>query len=193
MASDRLHGLLLHSLGLTLGTLAVALPLGVFLAVMLTKTTLPGRRVLGWLLVAWLFVPLFVQAAAWQAAVGQGGWLLPLARGSSAPLLTGWFAAIVVHGTAAIPWVALFVGAALSAIPREAEEDALLDATPGRVLLRVSLPRVGGHSDQRVVDRCRVPGRNHRDRPVSDSNVCRGSVHLGQHRFAERPDRAAGR
>ena len=138
LATVRLRGLLINSGLLAGGAFLVSLSPGVFLAVVVTKTSLPGRRLLEMLCVAMLFVPLVVQAAAWQAAAGQGGWLLPSA---SAPLLQGWVGAIWVHGVAAIPWVVLFVGAALRQVPRELEEDALQDTSSWRVLLAVSVRR----------------------------------------------------
>ncbi len=141
-ASERLRGLLLNSFWLSAGAVAIAVPLGTFLAVVITKTSLLGRRFLQGLLLAWLFVPLFVQAAAWQVALGPGGWLIPLGTFSSQGVFaSAWLPTVWVHGVAGIPWVALLVAAALCAIPREAEEDALLDAPSWMVLLKVSLPR----------------------------------------------------
>lgn len=141
LASTRLKGLLLNSALLTGGTLLVSLPLGVGLAVALTKTTLPGRRFVERLMIAMLFVPLYVQAAAWQATLGQGGWLLPETEPGTPPLLHGWLGAIWVHAMAAVPWVVLFVGAALRNVPRELEEESLQDASSLHVLWRVSLQR----------------------------------------------------
>jgi iron(III) transport system permease protein len=45
---------------------------------------------------------------------------------------------------AAVPWAALAIAAALAAVERRLEEQALLDAPACRVLLRVSLRRAGG-------------------------------------------------
>ena len=133
VASDRLRGLLLHSTWLAGGALLVSLPVGTLLAAAIAKTSLWGRRVLERGLVVLLFVPLYVQATAWQAAIGQGGWLV---KGG---WLAGWRGAIWIHGVAAIPWVVLFVVATLRKVPRELEEESLQDATAWRVLLRVSM------------------------------------------------------
>ena len=138
VASPRLRGLLANTAWLTGGALLVSLPVGIVLAVGVVKTSLPGRRLLELLLVALLLVPLVVQAAAWQATAGQGGWLFSSRQG---PVLEGWAGAIWVHGVAAVAWVVLFVGAALRMVPRELEEEALQDTVAGRVLLKVSLPR----------------------------------------------------
>jgi len=140
LASSRLRGLLANTALLAGGAAAISLPLGTFLALAIAKTSLPGRRFLQGLLVALLFIPLYVQAAAWQAALGQGGWFAPL--GAQGTLwLAGWRGAVWVHGMAAVPWVVLLVGAALKNVPREFEEESLQDVRAWRVLLRVSLRR----------------------------------------------------
>jgi iron(III) transport system permease protein len=54
--------------------------------------------------------------------------------------LEGWQAAVWIHTAAAIPWVVLIVGAGLWLVEPELEEQALLDASPGRVFLHVTLP-----------------------------------------------------
>ncbi|MEE9405310.1 MAG: ABC transporter permease subunit [Algisphaera sp.] len=133
MASVRLRGLLLNSTLLAGGALLISVPLGTFLAVAIAKTSIQWRRGLEGCLVVMLFVPLYVQATAWQAAVGQGGWLV------DAGWLMGWRGAIWIHGVAAIPWVVLFVAATLRKVPRELEEESLQDVAAWRVLWQVSL------------------------------------------------------
>jgi iron(III) transport system permease protein len=139
VASERLRGLLANSGWLIGGTWLLSLPVGALLAVAITKTNLPGRTVLERLFVALLFVPLYVQAAAWQATVGQGGWLAIGHDGGA--WLAGWRGAIWVHGMSATAWVVLFVGAALKNVPRELEEESLQDVGAARVLWQVSLRR----------------------------------------------------
>ena len=143
LASARLRGLLANTALLAGGASMIGIPLGTFLAVVVAKTSLVGRRLVERLLVVLLFVPLYVQAAAWQAAAGQGGWLaLPaLKLFGGTPWLAGWRGAVWVHGMAAVPWAALLVAAALRNVPREWEEESLQDIAAGRVLLRVSLRR----------------------------------------------------
>ncbi len=137
LASVRLRGLLMNSSLLAAGTLAVSLPLGVLLAVTVVKTSMPGRRLVEGLLVALLFIPLYVHATAWKAALGHSGWLT---TGLDASIwFTGWMASIWVHGFAAIPWVVLFVAASLRSLRPELEEESLQDASSWRVLRRVSL------------------------------------------------------
>jgi iron(III) transport system permease protein len=144
-ASARLRGLFLNSALLAGGALAVALPVGTLLGVVVAKVDVPGRRLLAWLLVGLLFVPLYAYAGAWQSVLGLGGWLsMRTIDGYADPWLQGWRGALWVHGMAAVPWVALAVAAALATIERRLEEESLLDAAPWRVLVRVSLRRAAG-------------------------------------------------
>jgi iron(III) transport system permease protein len=145
-ASTRLRGLLENTALLAEGTIVLALPIGVLLGTVIAKIDLPGRRVLTWLIVGWLFVPLYVQAAALNAMLGSGG-LLPqtfAGSGYAWSWFTGWPAAIVMHAVGAVPWAALFTAASLRAVERRFEEESLLDASPPRVILRVSLRRALG-------------------------------------------------
>lgn len=146
-ASSRLRGLLANSALLTIGTVAIALPIGTVLGVVLGKIEIPGRRLMAWLLAGSLFVPLYVQAAAWSAMLGVGGWIpVVFGGGESRPhWFTGWTAAIWIHAMAAVPWAAVLTTASLRAVERRLEEESLLDASPPRVLWRVSLRRgIGG-------------------------------------------------
>ena len=141
--SARLHGLLINTALLSAGTMAVALPLGGLLGVLLAKTNLPGRRVATGLLIGLLFIPLYLYTAAWQAALGYNGWITRLISSEqyAEPVLRGWFGAIWVHGIAATPWAALFTAASLRSVERQLEEESLLDARPWQVLTRISLRR----------------------------------------------------
>lgn len=145
--SARLHGLLMNTALLAGGTIAIALPLGVMLGVIIAKVDVPGRRSLAWLLAGLLFVPLYVQAAAWNAVLGTGGWVPQALAGDgyAQPWLAGWRGAIWIHAMGAVPWAALMTAASMRAVERPLEEESLLDASPLRVLLNVTLRRgVGG-------------------------------------------------
>ena len=138
-ADDRTRSLLLNTLGLAAGTCALSVPLGTLVALAVTKTDLPGRRLATLLLAVALFVPLYLQAAAWQAGFGLGGWFT-LATGTG-PLLAGWRGSLWVHAVAAFPWVVLIVALGLLLVEREFEDQALLDAAAAKVFLRVTLRR----------------------------------------------------
>jgi len=141
LAGPRTASLLANTAWLILGTLAISLPLGTWLAILIAKTDVVGRKWLERLLLSLLLVPLYVQAAAWQAALGWGGWLSAMVPTNPGQLvlLDGWRGAIWVHAMAATPWVALFVATATGGIARELEEDALLSGSPGQVIWRVTL------------------------------------------------------
>ena len=134
--ADRVAGLAATTAALAGLTLAVVLPLGVGLAVLLYRTDLPGRRLLRALFVAAMFVPLPLFALAWQS-VG-GGWR---------PWTHGLLPAAFVHAMAALPWVVWLTGLGLARVEPELEEDALTVMPAAGVLWRVSLrqaaPAVG--------------------------------------------------
>ncbi|MEM6798775.1 MAG: hypothetical protein AAF589_04605 [Planctomycetota bacterium] len=143
-AGERVRGLLVASSMVVGGSLLVAMPPGVVLGFLLAKTHALGRRWAAWLLVALAFLPLYLHAAAWQAALGQLGWWTQGTAGSGPvdPLLSGVAGVAWVHGLAAAPWVALITAAALMAVDRSQEEAALLDAAPLTVLARLTLRHV---------------------------------------------------
>ena len=142
MLDERIGMLLANTAWLVAGTLAISMPVGTFLAALLVRTDLPLRRVWLAILAAMLFVPLYLQAAAWQAGFGLQGWYTMIfAQPGTPPLLTGWRGAIWVHALAAIPWVALIVSAGLRLVEPELEEDALLHTSARRVFLHVTLRR----------------------------------------------------
>jgi iron(III) transport system permease protein len=145
-ASARLRGLLLNTAMLAMGTIAIALPLGAMLGVIIAKVDVPGRRILAWLLAGLLFVPLYVQAAAWNAVLGVGGWVPQALAGDgyAQPWLAGWRGAIWIHAMGAVPWAALMTAASMRTVERRLEEESLLDASPLRVLCRVTLRRGAG-------------------------------------------------
>ncbi len=138
----RSWSLLGNTLDLAVGTLALSLPLGTVLAWLVVRTDLPGRRIAAALLAALLFVPLYLQAAAWQAGFGLQGWYTAVWHGQ--PLLDGLRGAAWIHAMAALPWVVLIVGAGLWLVEPELEEQALLDASAWRVFLRVTARGAAG-------------------------------------------------
>ena len=127
LASSRLQGLLANTALLALGTLTVALPLGALFGVAIAKIEFPGRRLLALLLAALLFVPLYVQAAAWNGALGTGGWFTQWLAGETyaKPWLAGWRGAIWIHAMGAVPWIALLGAASLRTVERRLEEESL--------------------------------------------------------------------
>lgn len=137
----RAAGLALTTLQLVAWTVAWSVPIGTFLAILIARTDLPARRafIAAWCLL--LFLPLYVQASAWDAGFGQQGWFTLRFGDPRWPWLTRMPAAIWIHALAAVPWIMLIVGQGLRQVESELEEVALLDANPLTVLLRVTLPR----------------------------------------------------
>lgn len=141
MLDDRTLLLVRNTLKLALGSCCLALPMGTLLAVLLWRTNVPGRRGALAVLVAMLFIPLYLQAAAWDAGFGMQGWFSVQQGNLQFPPLAGWRAVIWIHALAAIPWVVLIVGIGLRLVEPELEELALLDMAPWQVVWRVSLRR----------------------------------------------------
>ncbi|MCI0685595.1 MAG: ABC transporter permease subunit [Gemmataceae bacterium] len=144
--SRRVSQLLLQTLSLVGGTLALTLPVGIALALALFRTEFPGRRFLLVATFVMLFVPLPMIASAWQAFLGSDGWLPLTWWGPNAarPWTTGIGPAIWVHFLAGLPWVIVFVGIGSTWVERELEEQALLIGPPWWVALRFTLPRCRG-------------------------------------------------
>lgn len=139
---ERLASLSSNTLVFAGGTLLVALPCGVAVAVLLFRTDLPGRRLLRSLIVLSLFLPVPLLVVAWQAALGAGGWLPLASPGTgSGPWAQGLLPAILINALAVLPPAVLLIGHGLTWVETELEEDALLSAGPWRVLWRVTLPR----------------------------------------------------
>jgi len=134
--------LLKNTLGLAAGACAISLPLGTAFAFLFRRTDVGGRHLALALAGGMLMVPLYLQAAAWDAGFGQLGWCSLVRGPASPPLLSGWTAAVWVHGIAAVPWVVVLVSVALAGVEPELEEDALLAGSPWQVFLHVILPRM---------------------------------------------------
>ena len=139
---DRLGALVFNTALLVAGTLAISLPLGTAAAVLIARTDVAGRRLAAAGLGAVLFVPIYLQAAAWQAGFGLQGWVT--LNWDIGVWLEGMTAAVWIHGLAATPWVALIVGIGLQLVEPELEEQAVLDASPGYVFRQVTFPACYG-------------------------------------------------
>lgn len=137
-----MRGIALNTLLLSLSAGVIALVLGTLAALVLIKTDAPLRRAMLTAFAVWLFVPLYLHAGGWMAALGISGWLTyqPDGAGATVAWIDGWRGAIWIHAMAAIPWVVCIVSAALAQVDHEIEEAAVLTGSGRRVLTRVSLP-----------------------------------------------------
>ena len=130
----RVASLLRNTALLVVAVELLALPLGALLAIALVKTDVPGRRAAWMLVVAMLFVPLYMFTGAWDAGFGIQGWhtLATNPHLAVEPWLSGWRGAIWVHAMAAVPWVAVIVAAGLRTVEADLEEDAFLEMSRRR-------------------------------------------------------------
>jgi iron(III) transport system permease protein len=129
-----------NSLLICLGCIAVAVPIGSGLAVLLMRTNVSGRRALAIAIGSQLAVPLYVFAGSWNAGFGSQGWW-PLTQVLAVKFdLAALLAVIFIHSVAAIPWVCLITWCGLIWSQQSLEESALSEAGNRAVLLRVILP-----------------------------------------------------
>jgi iron(III) transport system permease protein len=130
--------LALESLALVSMTMALVLPVGILLALLLFRTDLWGRQLMLMVLCIVAFVPLPLHATAWLGALGNAGRMQAI---GVAPILTGRSGAAVIHALAALPWVVLLAGVGFRTVEPELEESAVLDMPAWRVWWGVTLRR----------------------------------------------------
>jgi iron(III) transport system permease protein len=130
-----------NTLQVVLTAEAIALPAGLALAFLLSRTDLWGRRPLLALIVLAMFIPLPLHATAWLGAFGNVGRSQAI---GSRPILVGWAGAATVHALAALPWVVVLAGVGLRSVEPRLEEAALLDLPAWRVVGRITLRRSVG-------------------------------------------------
>lgn len=131
--------LLINTFVLCGSAATISLPVGILLALLLTRTNVAGKGLAWTLLLTLLFLPLHSTAAGWVAVFGKLGSQAPAFFQAAQPLVSGMPAVIWIHAMAAIPWVTFIVSLGLAAIPQEVEEAALLDLSPMRFFLGVGL------------------------------------------------------
>ncbi|MEM7782311.1 MAG: hypothetical protein AAF623_03085 [Planctomycetota bacterium] len=126
-------------LGLT--SSLIALPVGGLIAWVCSHKGTIAKLI--WLSsIALTFTPMLIHVSAWDAAFGKLGWLTAGQGGALKPLVSGWAAAIWIHGISAAPQVGLFLTIGMSSFGRTYEEQASLDASPITVFARVTLFRL---------------------------------------------------
>lgn len=129
----------------TLGSVGLGLPL----AWLTSRTDLPGRGVLAWLLALPLAVPSYVAAFAAATALGPRGLLQqvlePWTGWERLPAIYGFPGACLVLVLLNYPYVYLAARARLAVLDGSLSEAArVLGAGPVRRFFRVTLPLVGG-------------------------------------------------
>jgi iron(III) transport system permease protein len=129
-------GPLLRSLALASATSALATFIGGWLAWLIVRTDLPGRRIFGVAVALPLVIPSYVAAASLRAAFGPGsliGWV---------PRPSGFLGALLVLTAVTYPYVYLPVAARLRTMPASLEDAARsLGDTGMAVVRRVVIPQ----------------------------------------------------
>lgn len=124
----RVAELLVNTILLEALAIPLAIALGVTLAWLTERTTLPGRELWSWLAVAPLAVPAFVHSYAWDGLF---------------PRFRGLWPAVFISVLAYFPFVYLPVVAQLRRLDPAIEDiAAALGVSPGRGFLRVVLPQL---------------------------------------------------
>jgi iron(III) transport system permease protein len=145
LTSEDALGPLGRSLLLAITASATCAVLGTGLAWLVTRTDLPGRRLLRVLLVLPLVIPSFVGAFALQAAVANEGLLDDLLGLGTGFRIEGYWGAFAVIALLSYPYVYLPVLARLSSLPPSLEESARsLGRSPWSVFRTVVLPQTWG-------------------------------------------------
>ncbi|MBN1516829.1 hypothetical protein JXA32_09705 [Candidatus Sumerlaeota bacterium] len=124
----RIGELLINTGAVTGWTLLISGVLGVTLGLLLFRLRLPGAGIYRGMLVAGLFIPMHVSVTAWRAV-----WL-PFSH-----TLPEQLHAALLQAPAYVPLMAWFTGLALLTADPSNEDQALLDARPAKVWLRVTL------------------------------------------------------
>lgn len=142
--SERLLGLATNTVLMTVIAGAVAIPLGVGLALLTTRRRVPGKRGLSALLLLSLLMPLPVLAVTWQVVLSV--WIPPVIADPGTVAWRNWDTGLLpagfVHGVAGLPWVYFLSRAILSRRDRLVEDDARLALGSGGLVRWVLFPRV---------------------------------------------------
>lgn len=131
----------LNTVALTVLTVALAIFIGVVLAVLTSYARLPGRRLLLVALAAPLAVPSYLGGFAFFAAFGPGGTIESL-TGLPTPRVHGLWGTALVMALYTYPFVLLSTRAALYSLDGRAVDAArTLGLSPYAVLWHIVLPR----------------------------------------------------
>lgn len=121
----------------------ICLLLGLPLALVLTRTRLPGRTALRALVLVPLVLPPVVSGLALLMTVGRRGLLGPLLEGAGIQIVFTTTAVVLAQVFVSLPFTVLTLESALSTLGSEPERVAAsLGAGPFVVLWRITLPRL---------------------------------------------------
>lgn len=144
LASREFHGVILNSAVLAVGTTILAVVLGTLLAVLVIRTDMPLRGLLGGLIVSPLFISPLVLAFAWVTMFGPQGYVTIALRqlsGSDPWNIYSLAGIAIVSVFYYAPYAYLNAAASLSLSDPTVEDAArIAGATPLRTLVTVTLP-----------------------------------------------------
>ncbi len=142
LTRPRTGQLLLNTAALTAGVLALSTAIALPLAWLVSRTDLPGRRVLNVLAVLPLAVPGYVMAYALIGLAGNYGFLNQT-LGFTLPRPQGLWGATLALSLYTFPYLYLNLRAAFSGLDQSLEESARsLGCSPREVFIRVTLPHL---------------------------------------------------
>ncbi|MFO1149714.1 MAG: iron ABC transporter permease [Alsobacter sp.] len=134
------------SLLVSTGMTAIAVPCGVVLAFLMSRTDMPGKKILEPLVLVPIFMSAVVLAFGYVVALGPVGIVSTVVKswiGFIPWSIYSVLAITVIAGLTHVPHVYLYTSAALANLGGDLEEAArTTGASPSRVALTVSLPMV---------------------------------------------------
>ena len=137
----RQRSLLSNTALLGIGTALLASAIGAPLGIALARITLPHKPLLRLALSAPVLLPPYIAGLAWTYFGSSQGWVTAI---TGSDLLSVWTyslpAAVVVLSVVFYPVSMLATEVAMRGIDGRLEEAALMVASPGRVLRRITLP-----------------------------------------------------
>lgn len=136
-----MSNLLINTLLAIGGTWLLALPIGCAVGWLVARVEWPGRRVATAGLVFVLLLPLYLQAAGWDAGLGRQGWWTYRTGGVQSPWLSGWTGLLVIHAAQAIPWVVMITAAGFRWVAGELEDEARLTLSLPSIFFTIALRR----------------------------------------------------
>jgi len=146
-SDPRIPGLFLRSLAMASGATLFSLAVGIPLALFLAKTSFPGRRSACFLVILPLLIPPHIHTLAWIALCGKNGYLFKLCS----PLFTvDFLSSFLYSATGAsmllafsyFPLMVLPVMAGLQGINNELEEAGSMYQSPLAVFRTITLPLI---------------------------------------------------
>ncbi len=137
---------LLKSLALAAGMVVIAVPLGAILAILVTRTDLPGKRWFAPCIVLPLFLSSLVVGFGYIVGIGPAGFITLWWTQNIGPApwnLNSFASMVLISGLTHVPYSYLYTAAALNRVNPEVEEAArVIGAGLVRTSATVSLPLV---------------------------------------------------